>query len=692
MGSVPRHHRPPRIGDYIQKCRDSVVPPDTFLEGCPIVKQSGNGPLELPVGGRLKYFWRQWYAMGASRRVVRWLKNGYPLRFRRSVIQGNALPPLSLSSPSHLVTHYRDETRQQALQSKIQDLLDKDCIREMGPNETGFFSRVFLVPKKSGGFRLVIDLSELNEHLSEVSFTMDTLKLIKSTATQGMWATSLDFSDAYHHIPINPAFRIYLCFQVGNRRFMYLVLPFGLSTAPWVFTEVAKQVKIWSAGRLRSLFQYLDDWLSLFRRRSMAVLQTQQLVRLCCHLGLLVNHAKSELVPKQSIVFLGERLDFRSLTAYATSERQSQVIALIDQAVTDKGLPFHKAESLLGLLTATYPTISLGRLHLRWLQWAVILVIRQGRKPNQWIPVTGQLARSLMWWTVPDRWSPGVLFQQPAPQVTVYTDASMDGWGIICEDATWDGTWKRKCHINWLELRVILIALQVMRTRLQNKIVCFYIDNTTAVAYLKKQGGTHSAALMRLAFRIWKLAEQLKVTIVPRHIAGQRNVLADLASRQGQVLPTEWTLTDKAFRWLCKSSPWGPPTLELFGNRCNHLLPRFVSPCQDSQATLIDAIETPWPAEVLYAYPPPFLLSQLLLRLQREPTFRLLLVCSWSPQAKWVPLLGTLNVMWTTPFPLSFPLLRQPHWDHVQSNPSLANLRLICIIPNGSNNRDSLSG
>ena len=58
----------------------------------------------------------------------------------------------------------------------------------------------------------MIDLSKLNEHLSEVSFTMDTLKLIKAAATQGMWATSLDFSDAYLHILFNPAFRIYLCF------------------------------------------------------------------------------------------------------------------------------------------------------------------------------------------------------------------------------------------------------------------------------------------------------------------------------------------------------------------------------------------------------------------------------------------------------------------------------------------------
>ena len=107
MVSVPRHHRPPRIGDYIQKCRDSVVPPDTFLKGCPIVRQSGNGPPELLVGGRSKYFWRQWYAMGASRRVVRWLKNGYPLRFRRSMVQGNALP-LCLYRPRPIWSHINE--------------------------------------------------------------------------------------------------------------------------------------------------------------------------------------------------------------------------------------------------------------------------------------------------------------------------------------------------------------------------------------------------------------------------------------------------------------------------------------------------------------------------------------------------------------------------------------------------------
>ncbi len=81
--------------------------------------------------------------------------------------------------------------------------------------------------------------------------------------------------------------------------------------------------------------------------------------------------------------------------------------------------------------------------------------------------------------------------------------------------------------------------------------------------------------------------------------------------------------------------------------------------------------------------PSPFLMSPLLLRLQKEKSFRLILVTQWSPQAKWIPLLGPLQVLSMNHFPVDRPLLRQPHWNHVQDPPSLANLRMICIMPIG---------
>ncbi len=123
----------------------------------------------------------------------------------------------------------------------------------------------------------------------------------------------------------------------------------------------------------------------------------------------------------------------------------------------------------------------------------------------------------------------------PHDQVTVFTDASSKGWGVGCDQASWKGTWKRENHINWLELRTVLIALQLLQFSIKGKVVLFMEDNTSAVSYLMKQGGTHSRALLKLTHRTLTFTRKLKVTLVAKHIPGQDNVLADMASRVGQV-------------------------------------------------------------------------------------------------------------------------------------------------------------
>ena len=75
------------------------------------------------------------------------------------------MPPLTRVFPSYLVMNYQDTVRKVALEDMVQQLLDKRCVRVMADSETSFFSRVFLVPKRSGGWRLVIDLSVLNDFL-----------------------------------------------------------------------------------------------------------------------------------------------------------------------------------------------------------------------------------------------------------------------------------------------------------------------------------------------------------------------------------------------------------------------------------------------------------------------------------------------------------------------------------------------
>ena len=151
------------------------------------------------------------------------------------------------SPPENLLTFYAQGSEKQlALDVMIQELLQKQAIQEIPETQVSFFSRVFLVPKKSGGWRMVIDLSSLNDYLQVTTFQMDTTQVIKDLLHPQMWGTSIDLSDAYLHVPMHPSSWKYLAFQVGHKRYQFTALPFGLSTAPYVFTVIMKVLKAWA--------------------------------------------------------------------------------------------------------------------------------------------------------------------------------------------------------------------------------------------------------------------------------------------------------------------------------------------------------------------------------------------------------------------------------------------------------------
>ena len=61
---------------------------------------------------------------------------------------------------------------------------------------------------------------------------METPESIRASLIPGEWVSSIDLSDAYLHIPINPNSRKYLRFCHRSQVFQFTSLPFGLATAP----------------------------------------------------------------------------------------------------------------------------------------------------------------------------------------------------------------------------------------------------------------------------------------------------------------------------------------------------------------------------------------------------------------------------------------------------------------------------
>ena len=150
----------------------------------------------------------------------------------------------------------------------------------------GFFNRLFLVSKPNNKWRHILDLSKLNLFLKAEKFKMETPEIIRTSLQQGEWVTSIDFKDAYFHIPIQEQSRNYLRFHALGQTYQFKALPFGLFTAPLEFTDIAKEVKLMAIHKDIRINQYLEDWLVRARSLQTCLQHTQDFVKMCQQAGL----------------------------------------------------------------------------------------------------------------------------------------------------------------------------------------------------------------------------------------------------------------------------------------------------------------------------------------------------------------------------------------------------------------------
>ena len=116
-----------------------------------------------------------------------------------------------------------------------------------------------------------------------------------------------------------------LQFQWQGKTYQFVSLPFGLTSAPRVFTKIMKPV----VGLLRQmgirLVIYLDDILIMHHSKE----ELLQVVPLICQLfkalGLVVILEKSQMVPKQEMEFLGFWVNSTSLQLALLAERMRKI-------------------------------------------------------------------------------------------------------------------------------------------------------------------------------------------------------------------------------------------------------------------------------------------------------------------------------------------------------------------------------
>ena len=393
---------------------------------------------------------------------------------------------------------------------------------------------------------------------------METPETIRTSLQQGEWVTSINFRDAYFHIPIQEHSRKYLRVHVQGQTYQFKALPFGLSTAPLEFTVIAKEVKLMASHKGIRIHQYLDDWLVRAASLQACLQHTESLVKICQKLGWLVNLEKSELVPKQIFDFVGYQFDLRAGRVRPTPDRwqnlqdkifRNNVTTTLSSStvhVPDRVANSHRKAS--SPRPATYEAHTVAPKQ----HWRI------PESLEKVIPIPRSLYPHLQWWLQEDNVLTGQPLHPIKHALQIFTDASKEGWGAHLNEFTARGTWslpESKLHINYLELKAVFLALKEFQNLCANKIVLVATNNTTVMSYINKEGGTRSGTLCALLWRILTWCTRHQVTLKARHIPGRLNVVADKLSKLGQTIQTEWSLLPEVFQAIC--SRWHQPQIYL---------------------------------------------------------------------------------------------------------------------------------
>ena len=355
---------------------------------------------------------------------------------------------------------------------------------------------------------------------------------------------------------------------------------------------------------------------------------------------------ESDLVPAQVFTFIGMEFLTHNNIVRVPQARQMKILESVRIFLQKTSVSARDFLSLLGQLNAAADFVMLGQLHLRPLQISLHKLWQPQKFPlDHQIGLTTKILQHLKWWLQEDLYLHGIPMKIDPPSHTIFTDASLSGWGahVEPEGLLFHGLWtedQSRLHINVLEMKAILLSLTRAIHKVKNSTVLVSTDNTTVVAYIRHQGGTHSTVLTEEVWNILNLCLTHNIQLLVKHIPGRFNTLADRMSRIDKPISTEWSLNQEIANKIFQNMDF--PSIDLFATRLNHRLPLYVSPIPDQKALSIDAISMDWNRIHAYAFPP-FHLIQTVINKIRISQCKILLITPLWPDRPWFPeLLGLL--------------------------------------------------
>ncbi|KAL7286935.1 hypothetical protein TKK_0018878 [Trichogramma kaykai] len=401
------------------------------------------------IAGRLRLFVHKRNSITKDKTVLSWL-TGYHIRFDKNPVQKHE-PKERLWS--------NDEKPK--VSNLINELINKGAIEPCAFEENQFVSDIFLRPKSSGAYRLILNLKKLNCFITAPHFKLEDGRTAQKLISENCFMSSLDLKDAYYLIPICQKSRKFLRFRYAGKLYQFTCCPFGLNVAPYTFTKLMKPVisHLRSQGFMSVI--YLDDFLLIVNDYLKCQENVQSTVTLLKSLGFIVNFEKSNLTPATTQKFLGLLYDSEKMLVRLPTEKIEKVKRITN--IKQKTVKIRDFARILGFLVSCCPAVKYGYCYTKNCERENFLALRFNDSDyNKFMTLPASINEDLRWWNTVNLHK-GYPIKNAVYELEIYSDASLTGWGAVCNGEKAHGHWstlERELHINQLELIAAFFGLR----------------------------------------------------------------------------------------------------------------------------------------------------------------------------------------------------------------------------------------
>ena len=479
--------------------------------------------------------------------VVQGIKEGFRVGFNtgRAELQSRGQNMLSASEHAEVVSSYLAE---ELKAGRIALVGTHQEAKDLGIHCSPFG----VIPKKSkpGKFRLILNLSAPEGHsvndgiskdLASLSYvTIDEVADTVQKLGRGTLMAKMDIKQAYRNVPVHPDDRSLLGMLWKGQVYIDAALPFGLRSAPLIFTAIADAVQwIMQKRGASHVFHYIDDYITLGAAGSTECRDNNSIMHSSCTDTGLPAEPDKDVGPTTEITFTGIELDSVAMELRLPKDKLTRMKAELASWRGKKACKKRELLSLIGVLSHACKVVRAGRTFLRRL----IDLSMMAAHLEHFIRLNREARSDIEWWfQFSAEWN-GVAMMRAAQAArttaTVTSDASGSwGCGAYCNSQwfmlPWEGPIK-ECHITAKELVPIVVAAAVWGQDWQGQTVQVWCDNTAVVNIINK-GSSRDKDAMHLARCLAFIEAKFDLELVASHIKGVNNSVADALSRDNLTL------------------------------------------------------------------------------------------------------------------------------------------------------------